>query len=79
LCYPLDPQNRHRLGGYRSQKTNPLGEYRFGGLPEGDYLVFGTSVEDFNPDEHLEALQSRVPAVKITHSSELTRDLRVLE
>lgn len=79
LCYPLDPQNRNRLGGYRSQKTSPLGEYRFGGLPEGDYLIFATSVEDFNPDERLEELQSRVPAVKITHSSELTRDLRVLE
>ncbi len=79
LCYPLDPQNRYRLGGSRSQKTSLLGEYRFAGLPEGDYLIFATEVEDFNPDDQLENLQSRVRSLRVGPSADLTQDIRLLE
>ena len=79
LCYPVDPQNRYRLAGFRSQRTNLLGEYRFAGLPEGEYLVFATEVEEFQPEERLEDLKIRVPVVRVSRKTEGTHDLRVLD
>ncbi len=79
LCYPLDPANRYRLGGYRSQKAGLNGEYRFGGLPEGEYLIFATIIEDFNPELRLEQLRGRVSSVRVTASAEVVRDLALLE
>ncbi|MBI3665739.1 MAG: carboxypeptidase regulatory-like domain-containing protein [Acidobacteria bacterium] len=79
FCYPVDAQNRYRLGGFRSTRTNLQGEYRFAGLPEGEYLIFATTVEDLNPEEQMESLQSRVPSVRVNASAELAQDLRLLE
>ncbi|HZS52548.1 MAG TPA: carboxypeptidase-like regulatory domain-containing protein [Bryobacterales bacterium] len=79
ICYPLDPQNRYRLGGLRSQKTNLLGEYRFGGLPEGDYLIFSTEVEDFQPDDQIDALKAEIASVHVTRGANLVYDARVRE
>jgi hypothetical protein len=79
ICYPLDPQNRYRLGGFRSQKTNLLGEYRFSGLPEGDYLIFSTEAEDFQPDDQIEALKAEITSVHVTRGADLVYDARVRE
>lgn len=79
ICYPLAPENRARLGGFRSVRSNITGEYRLGGLPPGEYLVFATGVEDFNPDERMEMLRSRVSRVTVRASGELVREVRVLE
>ena len=79
ICYPLAPENRARLGGFRSTRTNLTGEYRFGGLPPGEYLVFVTGLEEFNPDERWEALPSRVSPVTVRASRELVRDVQVRE
>ena len=79
LCYPLDPLNRCRLGGFRSQRTNLLGEYTFAGLPEGEYLVFATEVEDFQPEVRLEELKIRVPVVRVGRKTDETQNLRVLD
>jgi hypothetical protein len=79
ICYPLDGENRNRLGGFRSQKTNWQGQYQVTGLPEGEYLLFATAVEEFNPDDHLDELKTRVPPLHVPRSADLTQDLSVLD
>ncbi len=79
FCYPLDPQNRHRLGGHRTLRTNLRGEYRFGGLPEGEYLVFSSTLEDFSPEDRVEELRSRVSSVKLTAGGDRLHDVRLIE
>ena len=76
VCYPLDPQNRFRLGGFRSQKANMLGQYRFGGLPEGDYLIFASEMESFKADDQLEKLQGQIPSLHVGRAADLAQDLR---
>ncbi len=77
ICYPLAPENRARLGGFRSTRSSLTGEYRFGGLPPGEYLVFATAVEDFNPEERWETLRSRVSPVTVRASGEVVREVKV--
>jgi hypothetical protein len=79
ICYPLAPENRLRLSGFRSTRSSLTGEYRFGGLPPGEYLVFATGMEDFNPDERWETLRSRVSPVTVRASGEVQRDVNVGE
>ena len=79
ICYPLAPENRARLGGFRSTRSSLTGEYRFGGLPPGEYLVFATGLEDFNPDERPDTLRSRGSPVTVRPSGEVARDVKVGE
>jgi len=79
LCHPLDPQNRYRIGAPRSWRTDNQGEYRCLGLPEGQYLVLATTEDEFNPEGRLEELRERIEPVKVTASTEIRHNLRVLE
>ena len=79
VCYPLDARNRARLGGYRSGRTSVQGEYRFGGLPVGQYLVLAAPLEEFDPEPQLDEWKSRAPAVEITGGREMSLDLHLLE
>jgi hypothetical protein len=71
ICYPLSRENQARLGGFRSVRSGLQGEYRFGGLPPGEYRVFAAA-EDF------EGLPPDGPTVKVgPPAEELVHDLQV--
>jgi hypothetical protein len=69
VCYPVSPENRARLGGFRSVRSGLQGEYRFGGLPPGEYQVFAAA-DDFDGPP------PGVRAVKIGPSEELVHDVQ---
>jgi hypothetical protein len=79
ICYPLAPENRTRLGGFRSMRSGLAGEFRFGGLPPGEYLLFAAGVEEFNPEEREETLRSRAAVVTVRAAGEVEQTVRVLD
>jgi hypothetical protein len=70
ICYPVSRENQARLGGFRSVRSGLQGEYRFGGLPPGEYRLFAAADDFAGPPPG-------GPAVKIGPSEELVHDLQV--
>ena len=75
ICYPLNENNRLRLAGYRKMQTNEKGEYRFGGLPPGDYIVAAVSFVPDELEDLLPLLRAKTPPTSIESGSRIERDL----
>jgi protocatechuate 3,4-dioxygenase beta subunit len=77
ICYPLDDKNGLRLAGSRKMQANEKGEYRFGGLPPGDYLVAAISFVPDELEDQLPLLKARTRPTRIEPGSKIERDLTV--
>jgi hypothetical protein len=77
ICYPLDDKNGLRLAGSRKMQANEKGEYRFGGLPPGDYLVAAISFVPDELEDQLPLLKARTRPTRIEAGSKIERDLTV--
>jgi hypothetical protein len=77
ICYPASARNRARLGGFRTARSGLAGDYRFGGLPPGEYLVFATEIEDFQPEEQAEMWRDKIAPVAVKPSGEVVHEVRM--
>lgn len=77
ICHPLDERNRLRLAGYRKMQADEKGQYRFGGLPPGDYVVAAVSFVPDELEDLLPLLRAGTRPARIEPGSKIERDLAV--